>query len=74
MRGRVPRSRRRPYRPGRSFVGVSAARTGVATVARRLSALGAATSRRATVAAKGRRDAVATNRRATDDDDVRLSW
>lgn len=74
VRGRVPRSHRRPYRPGPAFVSVSASRTGVAAVARRRSALGAATSRRATVAAKGRRDAVATFRRATENDDARLSW
>lgn len=53
-RGRVPRSRRRPYRPGPAFGGVSAARTGVAAVARRLSASSAAASRRATVAQKGK--------------------
>lgn len=52
-RGRVPRSRRRPYRPGRAFDSVSATRTGVATVARRRSASSDATSRRATVACRG---------------------
>lgn len=74
VRGRVPWSRRRPYRPRPAFGSVSATRTGVAAVARHRSAVCAATSRRATVAALKGRDAVAIFRRATEDNYVRLNW